>query len=214
MVPQEDFAVLTYNGTCAVCPIHEMKKNGSRYLKGNPEKGKGGQIAWCDKVNGRCYIRATSTPKGKKKRLAEGKEPYESRVGLSTKFEEYGINVDNVGRHHLHLFMYYTDLNFNLPSVPNFDCLGKFNSNTVSKQMIHDVREKFADLQWAVHHINVNKYDDRKENLCLCLNTEHAILHWLYKAGKYEEAKELMNTISHRNYHLFGEHCCPREFEI
>jgi len=196
---------LFYNGRCTVCPIHEMNNQGIRIRKGN--------ISFCKIVNDRCYVRATSTPKGRKKRLAEGKEPYESRVGLSYEFKKFGINVDNVGRHHMHLFMYYPNLNFSIPAVPSFDCLGKFNSDLVDKRMIHDVRKRWRKLNWSLHHINVNPFDDRKENLCLTINTEHSVIHWLYKTGDFDEAKRLMNSISDRNYHLFGEHCCPREYE-
>jgi len=54
-----------------------------------------------------------------------------------------------------------------------------------------------------VHHINVNKKDNRIENLQLMTNSEHRTLHNKMRWAKYHETHEVFNpTIHQRNYRL------------
>lgn len=97
----------------------------------------------------------------------------ESRVGCGAKFKEFGlIRPNDVGKYQLLFFLYYPEYNFKLPEMPKQDMFGNI---------------KTENWYWHIHHLNEIYYDDRKDNLCLCLNTEHpfisksGIINWRFK---------------------------------
>ncbi len=115
-----------------------------------------------------------------------------SRVGISYKVKtRFNVpKVDNHGKHHAYFFSYYKDVfEFCFPEVPGVCVLG----NSIEDKM----------LRWNVHHINGDHNDDRKENLGLCLSTEHTKLHNL----NGQEKEELIQKIKDRNRSLFGTPC-------
>jgi len=164
---------------CTDCDIHKAHEEG--------------------RVCSNCMIAKRSKREGDDSRIERGLEPLKSRIGIKKPFTEFGIPIDkytNYGKHHMYFYLYYPKFEFEWPPVPETDCVGNFvNTETVN--------------QWCVHHINGIHHDDRKINQCLCLNKEHRHLHTLYEHGKYEEAKEFMIRIAHRNFEMFGEYGCP-----
>ena len=201
------------SGYCITCDIHEKIDKGIR-VKDKYNK----TLRYCKDVKGRCYIRSGSRSKSKKKRLAENKEPLKGAYALSPTFRQCGFSErewDNFGKHHIYLFLQYPQLNFKIPPVPDFDCLGKFNFNTVDQHLLHEAwkNDRLKDLKWCDHHINMNKADDRMINHGLTLSTEHGVIHGFYKKGKFNEAKKLMRSIAHRNLQLIGVTAMPLHFE-
>lgn len=94
----------------------------------------------------------------------KGNVPKRSRVGCGVKFKEFGlkkIKYQHVGKHQLYFFLFHPELRFRMPDFPATDMFGNPFSNTWT---------------WHIHHLNGLFYDDRKENLLLCLNTEHPFI--------------------------------------
>jgi len=151
-----------------------------------------------------CYFRLGSKPVGDERRKEKNKELYRSGIGIRSKFKKFGVSkIYNHGKHHIYLYINYPKIgvNFKFPPVPDFDC-------------VEPNREDNIIFRWVLHHINKIKYDDRKINHCLCLSSEHGIIHGLYNRGDYSGAKSLMTMIANRNLQLFGESLCPLIFEI
>ncbi len=87
-----------------------------------------------------------------------------SRIGMSANFKKYGIEEPSkLGKYQFFYFMYYPELNFELPSLPSIDLEG------------NDIRNK--TFKWIIHHENGIHYDDRVWNLILMINTEHGVIH-------------------------------------
>ena len=84
-----------------------------------------------------------------------------ARVGTGAKFYKYGVPKDT-GKHQFYYFLYYPELNFEYPPVPEIDLYDNVNPGT---------------WRWIIHHLNGNHFDDRIWNLLLVLNTEHGKLH-------------------------------------
>lgn len=81
------------------------------------------------------------------------------RVGCGVNFRDFGIKQwTHLGKHQLYFFLQHPELEFRLPGIPLFDMFGAPKQSTWA---------------WHIHHLNHKYYDDRKENLFLCLNTEH-----------------------------------------
>jgi len=88
----------------------------------------------------------------------------ESRVGCGAKFKKYGIKsglTEHVGKYQILFFLYYPEYNFKFPEFPKVDMFGNERKDTWS---------------WHLHHLNRIYYDDRKQNICLCINTEHVFI--------------------------------------
>jgi len=64
----------------------------------------------------------------------------------------------------LFYFLYYPELNFSFPTLPNVDLFGNEKYN----------RKKW---NWVIHHEDGNHYNDNIWNLILLLNIEHHIIH-------------------------------------
>ena len=84
----------------------------------------------------------------------------------------------------LFYFIYYPELNWKFPILPEYDFL---NNNKHSKQ-----------FNWVIHHEDGNHHNDNKWNLILCLNTEHRHFHNLtnHPMKNIESRKKLSKTIS------------------
>lgn len=91
------------------------------------------------------------------------KKGFPSRVGLRQKvFLPLGLTLkqcQNWGRHQLFMYLYYPHLNFEPPPLPDFDNYGLPVDKTKAR--------------WAIHHINGNHNDNRKDNLTWRLHTDH-----------------------------------------
>jgi len=103
------------------------------------------------------------------------KEDERRRVGCGKHFKQFGLNekYSHVGKHQLYFFLFHPELSFKLPEFPPLDMFGNPEPIKNGKPI----------WTWHIHHLNGVYYDDRKENLVLCLNTEHKfidehILHW------------------------------------
>jgi len=86
-----------------------------------------------------------------------------SRVGLKKSvFLPLGLTnkqCENWGRHHLFMYLYYPELNWKPPPIPEYDSYG-FRVN----------REK---ARQTIHHLNGNNNDNRKENITWKLVSDH-----------------------------------------
>lgn len=81
---------------------------------------------------------------------------------LNSLFKSFGIER-RLEKHHVYFFIYHPELNWELPKIPEKDLLGN--------------KKEDKKLRWDFHHINRNHFDDRKENILLCLNSEHTYYH-------------------------------------
>lgn len=95
---------------------------------------------------------------------------------VSTTSKKFGIPI-NIKKSHLYYFLYYPDLKWKFPKLPNNDKLG--NSKESKK------------FRWIIHHEDENHFNDHKKNLKLILNTEHKSIHNL----KYNPMFDLKNRI-------------------
>ena len=84
---------------------------------------------------------------------------------VSSKFTPEGF--DSVKKHHFFYFMYYPELNFKFPKLPEYDLYGKCS--------------KFNNWYWVIHHEDGNHLNDSENNLVLLLNHEHHKLHGVFK---------------------------------
>lgn len=93
----------------------------------------------------------------------QGTKPSRSRVGCGAKFKQFGLNENysHVGKHQLYFFLFHPELNFKLPEFPSHDMFG--NPQT-------------PNWYWHIHHLNHLYWDDSKDNLMLCINTEHKFI--------------------------------------
>jgi len=157
-----------------------------------------------------CNFILHSKSVGDKKRLAEGNKPLKSRFGLSAILKEFGFPKDstfnNFGKHQIFLFLHYPELGgIGTPLVPDMDLFRKINAESVDFAMIIDYT-KIKKLQWNVHHINKQYWDDRKENLCLCLNSEHKVIE---DTTDITLRNKYLNAVAKRNLILLGTPACP-----
>ncbi len=76
---------------------------------------------------------------------------------------KFGIPY-GMGKHHIYYFLYYPELNWNFPTIPNSD----YNEN---------LKHNYKHWHWTIHHENGNYYNDNKWNLVLLINTEHNQIH-------------------------------------
>jgi hypothetical protein len=82
-------------------------------------------------------------------------------------FKKYGLkNPGSMGKHTLYYFLYYPELNFEFPPLPDEDLFGKTSSEKT--------------FVWHIHHMNIEYWNDHIWNLLLCLNTEHRIFESVY----------------------------------
>ena len=77
-------------------------------------------------------------------------------------FKEYGLYL--LPKKYVYYFLYNPDLNWTLPSLPEVDFIG-------------NKRQDRIRWEWVIHHEDGNPWNDSKENLILCLNTEHRYFH-------------------------------------
>jgi hypothetical protein len=78
--------------------------------------------------------------------------------------------LQNWGKHQLFMYLYYPELNWQPPPIPDFDNFGR----PVNK----------ATAKWCIHHINGDHTDDRKQNLAWLLRTDHPMHEQLNNAMK------------------------------
>lgn len=101
----------------------------------------------------------------------KGKRARRNRVGCGVKFRDVGgfkpIKYSHVGKHQLYFFLFNPELKFQLPDFPPVDMFG-------NPPLLNEEGE--IKWVWHIHHLNGIYYDDRKENLALCLNTEHKFI--------------------------------------
>lgn len=86
-----------------------------------------------------------------------------SRIGLKQSvFLPLGLTkkqCENWGKHQLFMYLYYPDLNWQPPPIPDYDNYGNFVNKDTAKQ--------------TIHHINGIHFDDRKDNLTWRLQGDH-----------------------------------------
>jgi len=189
------------NPNCIVCNLHERKANGTRcpHYTGTRKKGCG-------------ILNFSSAPnKGE-----------DTRTGPSNLVEQYGISRVKIdkklfGAHHLYFYIHHRHVvDFHqflasdkvgiLPYIPQIDIEGNHDiKNILLRKVYVKLIGKLKDFSWAIHHINGNHWDNRKENLALVLNTEHGVLHKRTMTSR-EEA-EFIQCIVERNIILFGDPC-------
>ena len=167
------------------------------------------EIKISDRCDG-CLFTTSSKSVGDKKREEQGLPPVKIRFGVTTEMVNYGFpagpKLSNYGKHQVHMFLHYPDLGgCGYPRMPQFDLMRQINSNTVDIAMAIDYT-KFKQLRWDVHHINRHYWDDSKENLCLCLNSEHKTIEDM---TNLIERNKMLNAIAKRNLILFGVTACP-----
>ena len=84
-----------------------------------------------------------------------------SRVGLKQSvFMPLGLTkkqCENWGKHQLFMYLYYPELNWQPPPIPEYDNYG------------HIVK---ARTRWTIHHINGNHHDNTKDNLTWRLSSD------------------------------------------
>lgn len=107
------------------------------------------------------------------------------RVGCSAIFKQFGIiEPSQYGKHHLFFFIFYhPEFDYKWPAIPEYDIFGQTQND--------------KQLRWEIHHINTIHSDDRKQNLLLCLNTEHGWVQNLSK--KIKDTRKIIMIIKHRN---------------
>ena len=94
-----------------------------------------------------------------------------SKISPGSKFKQYGIpDATKFGKYHLYYFLYYPELNFEYPSIPQVDMFGN---------------ETTRNIIWIIHHINGFNWDDTIWNLLLVLNTEHNYFEQMTKHEKF-----------------------------
>ena len=97
-----------------------------------------------------------------------------TKISPGSKFSKLGIpGAEKYGKYHLFYFLYYPELNFTLPPIPEKDLFDNLTTNTT---------------QWIVHHINGFNWDDTIWNLMLVLNTEHNYFEQITRQEKLQYA--------------------------
>lgn len=90
-----------------------------------------------------------------------------TRVYPGNEFKQFGLkNLPAMGKHTLFYFLDHPELDFIWPELPDEDRFGN-----ISKRVDPENGKNFL---WHLHHKNKKFYDDSKNNLERCLNTEHA----------------------------------------
>jgi hypothetical protein len=98
-----------------------------------------------------------------------------TRVCPSSIFKQFGLkDVSAMGKHTLFYFLHHPEMNFTFPDLPDEDLLGNISKDKArllgwSEERIKKEAKTFI---WHIHH-EKKYFNDRKEYIILCLNTEH-----------------------------------------
>jgi len=99
-----------------------------------------------------------------------------TRVCCGKEFRKYGIKYNlyhHVGKHQVLYFLYHPELNFKFPPFPDFDMFGRPQKDT---------------WKYHIHHMK-KFYIDTKEDLLLCLISEHGFFE-KYKMMSLDEMSQ------------------------
>jgi len=158
----------------------------------------------------KCLFKRSSPSEGAEKRIAKGLKPLESRFGVRNLLTEFGNfpkeKLSNYGKHQIFMLLHYPEMGFGYPTrMPDFDIYGKVNSIVVDPSMVLDYKS-LKQFKADVHHINKHKFDDRKENLAMAINTEHSTIEHITNT---RQLHRILNAIAKRNLTFWGAPLCP-----
>jgi len=157
----------------------------------------------------KCFFKPQSPSVGADKRIAKGLKPLDSRFGVRSHLSEYGFpkeKLDNYGKHQIFMMLYYPEIGFGYPTtIPDFDIFGKVNSLIVESSMVLDFKT-LKKFRVDMHHISKDKWDDRKENLAMVINTEHTTIEHITNT---RQLHRILNAIARRNLTFWGAPLCP-----
>ena len=144
VVDREGILKNLINTKCIACDPHNLRYLGLREKGGN-----------CKLLKRKCAFTFYSKDKVNKSPVSI------SSFGGGGAFKPYGIeNPYALGKDKIFYFLYYPELKFETPPIPTMDRFGK---------LLIDVKK----LEWQLHHLDGNHWNDNIWNLFLVLNTEH-----------------------------------------
>jgi hypothetical protein len=186
---------------CVICKMEKDTPNGPVLMTTKERDA-------CAYPN-KCLFKRSSPQEGAEKRKERGLPPIPSRFGVREHLSEYGLpkaKLSNYGKHQIFMMLHYPEMGFGYPrKLPDFDIFGRINSLIVDPSMILDYKD-LKKFKVDMHHINKQKWDDRKENLAMVINTEHTRIENITNT---RHLHRVLNAIAKRNLMFFGSTMCP-----